>query len=197
MQKNTDYEKLEAFLSAKRLDSYLQKTHGNKEQATILYRDNLYQSKVFYAKLHWLEVGLRNAMNNTLSKQYGEQWFNNSALGLAANEQAKIQKAIEKLKKERKIFDNGNLIAELNLGLWVNLFNNQYDELFRKCLRKAFISPTGILQRKQLSKILHAILKLRNRIAHYEPIIDYDLPTLASDINKIIQLIAPESDFIE
>jgi len=190
MLKINNYEQLEAFLSEKRLNSYLQRAKGDKTQAITLYHENLHQSQLFYGKLHWLEIGLRNAINRCISRQYGDLWFHNPLLGLAPNEQAKIQKAIDQLKKEKKPADNSHLIAELNFGLWVNLFNSYYDELFRKCLRKAFISPTGTLQRKYLSKTLHGILKLRNRIAHYEPIIDYDLPLIASDIDNVIQLIA-------
>lgn len=91
----------------------------------------------------------------------------------------------------QKLFTNGNLVAELNFGFWVNIFNLYYDTLWRHCLRQAFTPQTGSLERKQLSKNLHPILKLRNRIAHYEPILDYDLPKMQQDIIDIVRLIEP------
>jgi len=191
MLKNADYKMLENFLSTERLHTYLRLAEGNERKAIDLYVENLRQCQIFYFKLHWLEIGLRNVINRQLSEKYGDQWFNNPRIGLNEKDKLQIQKAKNNLEKERKSLTNGNLISELNFGFWVNIFNLYYDTLWRHCLRQAFTPKTGVLERKQLSKRLHPILKLRNRIAHYEPIVDYDLPKIGQDIIDIVQLIEP------
>ena len=67
---------LEDFLSAARLSTYLRLAQGNKEEAADLYIENLNQCQIYHTRLHWLEIGLRNAVNRQLSNRYGEDWYN-------------------------------------------------------------------------------------------------------------------------
>ena len=83
------------------------------------------------------------------------------------------------------------MVAELSFGLWVNLFNFPYEKIWRFPLRHAFAGYKGTLERREISKKLHPILKLRNRIAHYEPILGYDLPKMQQDIADIVRWIEP------
>jgi hypothetical protein len=186
-----DYEILKRFLSSDRLATYLRMANGQAENAADLYIKNLLESQNLYAKLHWLEIGMRNAINRELSMKYGAEWFDNPHLGLGEREQSHIQKAKDHLARNRKPQTNGNMVAELNFGLWVNLFNSPYERLWRYPLRKAFAGYQGALQRHEISKKLHPILKLRNRIAHYEPILEYDLPSMQQDIIDIVRWIEP------
>jgi hypothetical protein len=191
MLKHIDYETLAHILSAERLATYLRMAGGNNQKAADLYIENLKQCQVFYGKLHWLEIGLRNAMNRQLSQKYGIEWFNSPHIGLNEKDISQIQKAKEQLQKEEKPFTNSNVIAQLSFGFWVNLFNFPYDTLWRHCLRKTFAPQTGTLERKRVSGTLHPILKLRNRIAHYEPILGYDLPKMQQDMVDIVRWIEP------
>ncbi len=191
MLEEINYEALENFLSVDRMATYLRLANSNKEKAIVLYQENLKQCQIFYAQLHWLEIGLRNAINFQLSKKYGDAWFDNANIGLNEKDKSQIQKAKKNLEKEGKSVTNGSLVSAVNFGFWVNLFNLYYDTLWRHCLRQAFKPKTGSLERKQLSKRLHPILKLRNRIAHYEPILDYDLEKMQQDIIDIVHLIEP------
>lgn len=186
-----DYEMLAHFLSVERLTTYVRLAERNTQKAADLYIENLNKCQDFYAKLHWLEVGLRNAMNRELSQKYGVEWFDNPHVGLGLKEQGQIAKAKEHLARDKKPLSNGNMIAELSFGLWVNLFNSPYEKLWRYPLRKAFAGHNGKLERHVISKKLRPILKLRNRIAHYEPILHYDLPEIEHDIVDIVRWIEP------
>lgn len=191
MLKHINYDTLARFLSAERLATYLRAAENNQKQATDLYIENLDQSRVLYSKLHWLEVGLRTAMNRQLSQKYGAEWFHNPHIGLNEKDISQIEKAKEQLAKENKPLTNSNIIAQLSFGFWVNLFNYPYDTLWRHCLRRTFAPQTGVLERKRISGTLHPILKLRNRIAHYEPILSYDLLKMQQDIVDIVHWIEP------
>ncbi len=165
---------------------------GNRQKAVESYLENLGQSQNLYLKLHWLEIGLRNTINRQLTSLHGEMWFLSEALGLGVIEKQQIQKAIENLKKNNKTTTNDNLIATLSFGFWVNLFNSPYENLWRVSLRKGFSGCSAALRRKELRSKLHPILKLRNRIAHYEPIIQLNLKQMNLDIDDIIGWIKPE-----
>lgn len=187
-----NHEALMRFVSAERLETYLRMAQGSPAQAVTLYSQNLQHCSVLYTRLHWLEIGLRNAINRELSQKYGHDWYDNTQIMLNAKDISQIEKAKEQLRKENKPLTNSNIIAQLSFGFWVNLFNYPYDTLWRHCLRRTFATQTAKLERKQISGTLHPILKLRNRIAHYEPILSYNLPKMEQEISTIVQWIEPE-----
>jgi hypothetical protein len=121
------FDLLEHFISPERLNTYVRLANGNKEKAADLYIENLNQCQIFYTTLHWLEIGLRNAMNRELSGKYGLEWFDDPYVSLGEKEKAQIIKAKEHLIRDRKPLTNGNIVAELSFGLWVNLFNFPYE----------------------------------------------------------------------
>jgi len=59
-------------------------------------------------------------------------------------------------------------------------------------LRKSFPSCLTAISRKEFRKKVHPLLKLRNRIAHYEPILEYNLVAAHKDITEIIYWIEPK-----
>lgn len=190
MLKHLNYDTLAHFLSAERLATYVRAAANNHEKAADLYIENLKQCSILYGKLHWLEVGLRNAMNRELSQKYGAEWFDNPHIGLNEKDISQIEKAKAQLHKENKPLTNSNIIACLSFGFWVNLFNYDYDTLWRHCLRRTFAADR--LERKRISGTLHPILKLRNRIAHYEPIVGLNnLPKMQQDMVDIVRWIEP------
>lgn len=186
-----DFTLLEGFVSTERLGTYLRLAGNDREKAANLYLENLNQCQVFHTRLHWLEIGLRNAMNRQLSTRFGRQWYDNASVRLGTIEQQQIQKAKDTLVRDRKPLNNPDIVAAMNFGLWVNLFNKPYENLWRICLRKAFPNCPTTLTRKQFREKLHPILRLRNRIAHYEPILYHDLAQAKQDIVDIIRWIEP------
>jgi len=189
--RHIDYTLLERFLSTDRLSTYMRLAGNDKQKAADLYLENLNQCQIFHTRLHWLEIGLRNAMNRQLVRRCGDNWFDDPLIGLGEIEQQQIHKAKDTLHRDGKPQRNADIVAALNFGLWVNLFNKPYENLWRTCLRKAFPGCPTTLTRKEFREKLHPILRLRNRIAHYEPILRHDLPQTKQDIVDIIRWIEP------
>jgi Abi-like protein len=185
------FDILESFISHERLGTYVRMASGSKEKAADLYIENLNQCQILHTRLHWLEIGLRNAMNKQLSFKYGKDWYDNAGMGLEAIEQQQIRKAKDTISKNHKRISNPDMVSALTFGLWVNLYNKPYEELWRKCLAKAFPHRPAILTRKHMRETLHPILRLRNRIAHYEPILSLDLPRMQQNIVDIVRWIEP------
>ncbi len=190
--RNLPINLLERFLSTDRLGSYIRMASGDPAKAVALYLQNLEECRKFYGGLHWLEIGLRNAMNRELSAKYGSSWYDNPHTHLGPIEQQQVANARDTLVRNGKPTGNGDMVAALNFGFWVNLFNSPYENLWRMCLRRAFPGCTTALSRKELRKALHPMLKLRNRIAHYEPILSYDLPKCWQDMETLVRWIEPQ-----
>jgi hypothetical protein len=90
-------------------------------------------------------------------------------LKLGPEQGAMLRKAKDTLTKEGKPLDAGRVVAELSFGFWTGLTGPKYDVLWRDHLVKIF--PSRPVQRTEVQTRLNSIRKLRNRIAHHEPIL--------------------------
>ena len=93
--------------------------------------------------------------------------------------------------KKHMEYDSGKIIAELSFGFWVALLNKNYHRaLWMNCLERAFPNYEG--KRRDLYMDLDRLRKLRNRIAHHEPIYKRDLHRDQNLICLILGHINPE-----
>ncbi|MEI7668808.1 MAG: Abi family protein [Pseudomonadota bacterium] len=187
-----NYNKLKNAISEDRIKPYLAMTSNDESQAIILYLQNLDLSRDLYYNLHWLEIILRNSINKALSNSYGANWYEKHRNAFADIEKSKIDKAISQIIIDNKEVNNSNVVANLTFGFWVSIFNGLYENLWRHCLRQAFPNAKTQIRRKDVIIRLHSLLKIRNRIAHYEQIIKYDLANHHKNIIDIINWIEPD-----
>lgn len=85
----------------------------------------------------------------------------------------------------------GDVIAELAFKFWVNLFTARFDRrLWNKHLQSTFPNlPASLpltLARQTIHQDLDQIRKLRNRIAHHEPIFLRDIHEDHTRVNRLI-----------
>jgi hypothetical protein len=77
-------------------------------------------------------------------------------------------------------------VAALTFGFWTAMFGKEFVTLWRTTWYRIGTRPDGkSLGRKDFSRPLAPIRTLRNRIAHHEPIIDWNLP---KHYGKILEL---------
>ena len=143
-------------------------------------------SAAFYGPLQGLEVALRNAMHRQLTERYGAAWYDNPAAGLDRGCLDRIANAKTEGERAGRAPSPPRIVAALSFGFWVSLLDpggridpsgrkaNYEMTLWRVALRRAFPHCTP-LTRKQAHRPLSCLLKLRNRIAHHEPIFARDL----------------------
>lgn len=185
---NESLKALEFSISSDRLAPYLRTIGGDKKRAIQLYVWNMLISSTLYPPLHCLEVTLRNSIHRELSKKYDLEWYDNITNLIKYDDQNKIIDAKSKLGRQSKPLEASRIVAELNFGFWISLLgkgkSGNYEILWRNALHKAF--PNTNCLRKDIHRDLNKIRKLRNRIAHHEPIHKRDL---REDYNLIIKLI--------
>lgn len=99
-----------------------------------------------------------------------------------------IVQAQRKVNERQDVPTPGHVIAELHFGFWVGLFaNNYHSALWVNRLESAFPNYSGT--RKDLHVDLERLRKLRNRIAHHEPIYRRELQIDFRLICKVIRYI--------
>ncbi|MFZ2967492.1 MAG: hypothetical protein WA080_00385 [Sulfuricurvum sp.] len=154
------------------------------------YRQNLLISKNAYIPLSILEIALRNALNTYLAIKIGQDWHVDNTF-LTPMAQKKIKEVNDTLKGRKEIDSKEKVIAELNFGFWVSLFQKPYQNYFRtKDLRQIFPNMPSkkeiFLDREEIYKKLDHIRRFRNRVFHYEKVINKDR---YNDIEKDIHFV--------
>ncbi|MGU7769865.1 hypothetical protein ACV229_06760 [Burkholderia sp. MR1-5-21] len=157
-----------------------------------LYAWNAAVSGALLPVLHVCEVVIRNAVSDVLDTVYGANWpwsasFERSlpAPRVGYNPQADLQAA------RRNVRTVGKVIPELKFVFWQRMFTARNDaRLWNGHLQRVFpnLDP-GVavaVHRQTIYNHLEDIRKLRNRIAHHEPIFNR---SLAHDYAAIMTLV--------
>lgn len=166
---------LEQAISAERLDGYVRSAEGNRIIAIRLYERNTHLSGALYGVIQGLEVCLRNAIHRVLCSAYSVDWYEHMPM-LVYPLPDKLQTAKDSIIRQGKLLTPGRVVAELSFGFWTALFGRKYEKrLWVPHLHKAFPVKPPMLDRSDVATRLDGIRKLRNRIAHHEPILHYKL----------------------
>ena len=162
-------------LSRERLAKYLARTGGDVGRALDLYAWNQEIGAALTVTLAQLEVCLRNQVSHALSDAYGPTWHRVARLrhGHPAV-QHELEKAESRITKGAT--STADVIAASDFNLWRELCKPAYAGVFwAKRVRLAFPHATVPGKEREVLADVHRrvdlLLKLRNRIAHHEPII--------------------------
>ena len=174
-------------LSEPRFATYLQHCDNDRACALQLYKWNLELSSAFVIPLHLLEVSLRNAIVECLSIVHTSNWpWNQGFIRRLPNPSRGYSPARDLNNTARMNNPTmGKVVAELKFVFWEKMFTARHDErLWNDHIKTAFpyapdtLTPSQI--REKIYNGVSIIRRLRNRIAHHEPIFlrnnqdDYD-----------------------
>lgn len=154
------------------------------------YKQNLHNSEKYYILLSVFEVSLRNSIDYYFKYKISKEWIDSDILHKDTKQ--KIIEAKKKIlqRRENKTYDK--IIAELPLGFWTSLFRKSYTNLIRiKDIKYIFPNiPTReqkLINRDILDKKLNRIRKFRNRVFHYERIINKsEYTNIENDIFELL-----------
>ena len=139
------------------------------------YKQNLHNSEKYYILLSIFEVSLRNSIDNYFKHKISINWLESDTLH--QDTKKRVNEAKKKILQRRESITYDKIIAELPLGFWTSLFRKSYTNLIRiKDIKYIFPNmPTKqqkLINRNVLDKKLNHIRKFRNRVFHYEKIIN-------------------------
>ena len=175
------FSAFESIMSSNRMRRYLNACRGNTRKAMTLYRYNLRLSQEVFTVISCYEVALRNAIDVKLSKSLGPDWLRDSILpgGLFDNPKCEgTSRILRKAYNELSIsgtYSPSKLLSSMEFGIWKYMFSStQYRATGRSLLHifpgKPKSSPLMQYSNIYFFNELDAINRLRNRIAHHEPI---------------------------
>ena len=139
------------------------------------YKQNIYLSEKYYILLSIFEISLRNSIDNYFKSKIAKDWLKSDTLHKDTKQ--RIDEAKKKILLRRELLTYDKIIAELPLGFWTSLFRKSYTNLIRiKDIKHIFPNIPSkqqkLITRNILDKKLNHIRKFRNRVFHYERIIN-------------------------
>lgn len=139
------------------------------------YRYNLLQCEKYYVLLSIFEISLRNSIDNYFKYKISSDWLYSNVLH--NDTKKRVEEAKNKIVQRREALMHDKIIAELSFGFWTSLFRKSYSNLIR-IQDINYIFPNmprknkKLINRNILDKKLNHIRKFRNRVFHYERIIN-------------------------
>jgi len=185
-------EPIEEALSLERFGRYLTWAGGDRARALDLYALNTRLSEALYTPLQMLEVALRNRIHAVLSASVQPRWFEAPGLLTVPHQNEQVAEALADLARERKEPTPGRVVAALTFSFWTTMLGTPYENRWQTDLHRIGRREDGKgLRRKDLSGPLTPIRLLRNRIAHHEPILAWDLPKHHDAMLRITGWLSP------
>jgi hypothetical protein len=157
---------------------FISNTRMSKYSNELEYVENIKFSQFHYPLLHYFEITFRNKINRFYANHFGDNWL--IELPSILNFDASIVDRINEVKYKIKnnIVTNDDIIANLTLGFWVELFNPRYllrTKLYKEQVYSVFGISKKSVHKAYLIKLhneLNTIRGFRNRIFHYEKILN-------------------------
>lgn len=191
--KHTELLKIPKILSEPRFTTYLQSCSNNKDEALKLYQWNLEVSSALFVPLHFLEISVRNAVSERIEQIHTRDWAWKQGFIVSLPDPASGYSMRRDLQDTaRNLKTIGHVVAEMKFVFWEKMFTKRHEgTIWKHDIKDAFphapqdMSTTRI--RKKIYDDLFNIRKLRNRIAHHEPIFTRNIQ---DDYNRIYNLIS-------
>jgi hypothetical protein len=186
------HAELEHALSLERFSRYLAWADGDRARAIELYTLNTRISESLYIPLQALEIALRNRIHAVMTEARHVSWFSDNGFLLNVRQSEQLAKAIKDVEDSGRQLTPGRIVAELTFGFWTAMFGTVYEDLWRRTLHRIGNRPNGRrLERKHFAGPLTPIRKLRNRVAHHEPIIHWSLRKHHDRMLELTQWLSP------
>lgn len=181
---------IRATLSAPRSGTYIAETGGNTIKAMELYGWNARVSAAFMLPAHFAEISTRNAAADVLERVYGHQWPWNVTFEASLPDSGRYNPRRDLQQTRQKNLTTGKVIAELKFVFWQKLFTGRNDvRLWEPHIAWAFpYAPTipAASLRDRIYRDLDVLRRLRNRLAHHEPVFTRNL---VEDLTRTVDLI--------
>ena len=191
-------KKLNKILSSEKMEAYNFRNKGASDKELYAhYLWNIQLSEALYPLLQGVEIALRNGICNAIMIKYNLNFYDFCNNNLQLKEQNKVNSIKKEFIKIKKVFSNGNLIESLSFGFWTALFDARYEHnhiLWPHLLKSTFPhAKNSLCKRKEISKKLNKIRRLRNRIFHHGSIWHWkDLEIQHELIIETLKWLSPE-----
>jgi hypothetical protein len=187
-------------LSQARFARYLASAGGNEASAMELYEWNTLMAQSLYVYLQCWEIAFRNKVDGFLRWKYGPGWPYDDRRAVrifTRDEQRRLSEAKQRQSQQRKqaVVSTDAIVADLSAGFWVALLSSAYKVPYTWQYNLGRVFPNDrALTRETAHTLSVKILKLRNRIAHHEPIYELQLSSTYAELQRIVSAMCADSN---
>ncbi len=199
-----DWDLLVQHCSWPRLQHYLATCDGDRRRAAELYEWNVAVSAACWESLSYLEVALRNTLDDRMQMRHSRlgrsgHWVFDDARELGRDGQAAgrhrqpyvdIDGAKRRVRNNHKPLDPGQVISELSFGFWHQLVSRKQTFLWPD-LAGGFPHAPDRAQ-ATVSDPVRRLRAFRNRIGHHHRIWSGDIQGHYTDVLTIAGYIDPD-----
>ncbi|MEO5306652.1 Abi family protein [Corynebacterium amycolatum] len=175
-----------------RFSTYL-RCSNNTLEASRLYMWNLSLAARWWGPLSYTEVALRNKLHDALADSVGrDDWWEEDNLGISDKlaEKIKSAEAYAKVQCNDPNPTADNVVAASSFGVWTTVLHYENaPSLWRNHLQNEFDSD---IRRGQLFHNAYNLKKLRDRIAHHEPIFNRNQQEHLTQLDYVLEAIHPD-----
>jgi len=168
-------------------------------RALDLYAWNIRAGAALYPFLQVNEVALRNAVHRALVSQFGAEWpYSQGFLrALPRPERETFEHGRRKLERTLRMprATTGDMVAAQTYWFWVALLTARFEQrVWTREFAASFPFAPPRISREIVQARADSIRRLRNRIAHWEPLLDYDLLGAHQRVASMVRWISPATE---
>lgn len=181
-------------LSKPRFQTYLTAAGHDPNRAWRLYLWNARLGESFHFPIQTAEVALRNSVDEVLTHHIGPNWGTHPKFESLLDERAKQDLAVvkQRIKKRGQVADNGQIVAGLSFGFWVQILHKRYNPtIWSRHLSLGFPRLPNHVDLRAIHTRAGSINRLRNRISHHEPLIRMNISQEYSELVEFIEWVCP------
>lgn len=183
---------LEQELGVPYMAPFLKAAAGDRARALRLHAWSNNVGAAFHRPLELVEVAIRKRVDQTLTGEFGIHWWRAPAF-LAQASRVTITALGDATSHAAAKGRSGHadVVAEITFGTWVAILRPRFfDLIWRHHVRAAFPGHRR-LPFASIAQTTDGLLKLRNAIGHYEPLVDLDLAALHRDLLDVLGWMSP------
>lgn len=151
---------------------------------------NLSLAARWWGPLSYAEVALRNKLHDGLAYSVNrDDWWNATDLRISNKLRTKIESAEDYVKAQCRVSNPtaNNIVAASSFGVWTTVLHiENAPSLWRDRLQNEFDSN---IKRGRLYDMAYKLKKLRDRIAHHEPIFKENQQEHLKQLNYVLKAI--------
>lgn len=168
-------------MSSKRMRRYVTACGGDTRKGMKLYRMNLHLAEEMFTIVSCYEVALRNAIDNIMVASNGNDWLRDAIQLGGIFDNPKFHNTTRMMKKvyaelvSNGKYSNSKMLSAMEFGVWKYMYSSpQYLATGRQLLKafpnKPKSTPAIQYNNQYIFNELDAVNRIRNRIAHHEPV---------------------------
>ena len=201
---HNEEQELPYIISTPRFATYRNAANNDVQVALNLYKWNLEISSSFIVPLQVCEVAARNGVVLAVEQTYGADWhISNSFEQSLPTFRGGYSPSQDFTSTKAKLIRNnaltaGRIVADLKFAFWENMLTRRHDQRlwtphYTAAFPNADVSVSIYQARAKAKSHLEKIRKLRNRIAHHEPIFVRNIQEEYDRILEVIEWRSPIS----